>query len=158
MIKGLNIKVLEVDEIVEMSQKMREMDRLEYRLMSNGAPIFDGLCHMQERSDQSFAAYVDGELLCCYGRIRGTALTNEACPWLVATDLVMTPRGRRVFLEAGPPLIAELIKGFSRCWNMVYEQNTVAIRWLKWVGFEFNAPPVNVRGYKFLPFEIRKAS
>lgn len=151
------IKGFEREDAILMSKNMRPMDKLEYGVMAQGAPLELGMLHMLNISELSKAAYVDGELLCCWGRIRQTILSAECCPWMVATPLVETKAAKKVFLKQSPSIIDDLTQGFNRSWNMVYEGNKTTIRWLKWAGFEFIGEPLLVNGYKFLPFEKRKA-
>ncbi len=147
------IKDFERDDAIRMARNMRPMDRLEYRAMTQGVPLEPGMLHMLKTSEISRAAYVDGELLCCWGRIRQTILSGECCPWMVATPLIESKTAKRVFIERSPEIIDDLTSGFKRAWNMVYEGNGKTIRWLKWAGFEFKGEPLFVNGYKFLPFE-----
>ncbi len=147
------IKDFEEHDARLMAQSMRPMDRLEYRVMAQGAPIEAGMLHMRAVSDLAKAAYVDGKLLCCWGRIRKTILSGECCPWMVATPLIDDRTARRIFIQRSPKIIDDLTGGFNRAWNMVYEGNKVTIRWLKWAGFKFVGEPLVVDGYKFLPFE-----
>lgn len=152
------IKDFEHEDAVAMAENMRDMDRIEYQAMAQGAPILTGMEHMLKASRYAKAAYIDGKLLCCWGRIRQTILTNECCPWMVATTLIEERGPKRIFIERSPQIIADLTNGFSRSWNLVYEGNRQTIRWLKWAGFEFVGDPVMVSGLKFLPFEKRKLS
>jgi len=144
------------DDIMLMAEKMRPMDVLEYRAMSNGAPVEVGMELVWKTSDLGKAAYLDGELLCCWGRYRQTILSAECNPWMVATPLVETQKARRFFLRNSKAMTRDLVGDFSRAWNLVYEGNKRTIRWLKWVGFELVGEPVMAGGYRFLPFEFRK--
>lgn len=147
------IKDFEHDDAVLMAKNMRPMDELEYKIMAQGAPLEMGMLHMLSTSELSKAAYVDGQLLCCWGRIRQTVLSAECCPWMVATRLIETREAKRVFVRRSSEIIDDLTCGFNRSWNMVYEGNKTTIRWLKWAGFKFVGEPLLVNGYKFLPFE-----
>lgn len=152
----VNIVDLGRDDIMLMANKMRPMDVLEYRAMSNGAPVEVGMEFVWKTSEIGKAAYLDGELLCCWGRFRQTILSSECNPWMVATPLVETKEAKRLFLKNSKEMTRDLVGDFSRSWNLVYEGNKLTIRWLKWVGFNFVGEPVMADGLKFLPFEFRK--
>lgn len=139
-----------------MAQTMRPMDLLEYRAMSNGACVATGLELVWKTSELSKAAYLDGALLCCWGRYRQTILSDECNPWMVATPLIETTKAKRLFLKKSKAITRDLVGDYSRAWNMVFAENRLTIRWLKWVGFEFVGDPVMVGGYQFLPFEFRR--
>jgi hypothetical protein len=49
--------------------------------------------------------------------------------------------------------VAEMLRDYPRLCNVVDVRNTVAIRWLKWLGFEFNVPPAPHNGQLFLIFQ-----
>lgn len=149
------IKEFDIGDAMLMAEQMRDDDLFEYKVMAQGAPVEMGMIHMRKVSQVAKAAYIDGELLCCWGRIKKTILTAECCPWMVATPLIETKPAMRIFLAQSPSIIEDLTGGFQRSWNMVYEGNKKTIRWLKAVGFEFVGNPLIVDGHKFLPFEKR---
>lgn len=152
----LVIKKLERADAERMAAMMRPVDRLEASAMSGGGPLPAVMIHMQTRSSGGKAAYYNGGLLCCWGRVNGTALTGECNPWMVATDLIESRAARRELIARTRKECRKLLRGFRRGWNMVYEGNKRTIRWLKWAGFEFTGEQVERGGLKFLVFEIKE--
>lgn len=94
------------------------------------AVIEDGI----KRSPMCWAAFVDGELACIFGCAPlGTLLNPVGVPWLLGTDVIQ--RHRRIFVRQSRPYIARMLASFTHLINAVHAENTVAVRWLRSVGF-----------------------
>lgn len=150
----VEIKPLDEADIALMAHKMRPVDLKEFRIMAPDKSPMESLQHLLERSRKASAGYVDGRLVCVYGVISPTILSVEGHPWLAATDAVNDPKVRRVFLMSGKSELQRVSSGFSRLWNFVLAENKIAVRWLKWMGFEFEADSYDVRGHEFLRFKM----
>ena len=147
-------KPLDDAALVTMSERMRPIDRLEARALSGGVPLLEQLRAVARQTKRGTACYVDGELVCIFGRIDGTLLTAECFPWMVATDALERPGVTRLFVRLGSRRLLQLLRGMRKGSNMVYEGNARTIRWLRFVGFRFSGEPVMVGGLKFLPFSM----
>lgn len=141
-------------DLALMAGKMRPMDLFEFDVMTGGVPPIDTLRHLLARSRRARAAYIDGELVAVYGVLSQTLLDKSGNPWLAATDMIDRPAVRRAFIASTRSEAAYLARGFSHLWNMVSEDNLVAIRWLKWVGFVFDGTSYDIRGHRFLKFHV----
>ena len=133
---------------------MTDMDRLEFACLAGKPDPEPVLREMVRRSRRSRAAYVDGRLAAVYGVFAPTVLSDEGNPWLVATNAVHLPAVRRAFIAGTTQEFAWLSDGFRRLWNLVHADNAVAIRWLRWMGFRFDADEWPVRGQRFLRFSM----
>lgn len=116
---------------------MRPIDRKECDAMSGGKPHAEILGQLLRRSVIARAAYVDGSLLAIYGLVRKTLLSGEANPWALFTPAIEDPLFRRVVIKHSKSEFADIAERAEKMWNLVHAENTVAIRWLRWLGFEF---------------------
>ena len=108
------------------------------------------------RSDWSVTALVDGQLACIFGLARmGSLLAPVGVPWMLGTDLV--PRNRRALARLAPHYIRVMLQDYPRLVNTVHARTTVAVAWLKHVGFTLHpATPTGVGGEMFHLFEMRR--
>ena len=104
-----------------------------------------------KRSARCWAAFVDGELACIFGVApMGTMLNPVGVPWLLGTDLI--PKHRRIFARLSRPYIAQMLAAFPHLTNAVHAKNTVAVRWLKAMGFELQ--PAHAHPATGEPFHV----
>jgi len=88
------------------------------------------------------------------GVIPTSLLTGGGVIWLLGTDDVK--RNARGFLEVSPGCLAQIMTRYHHLHNYVDQRNTASIRWLKWMGFEFQpAQPFGPYGLPFHRFEKR---
>ena len=94
------------------------------------------------RSTMRWACHVDGELAAIFGCApMGTLLDPRGCPWLLGTDLI--PRHRRIFVRESRPYIAAMLAAYPSLTNAVHAENTVAVAWLRKMGFHLEpAAPI----------------
>jgi hypothetical protein len=150
------IRELQKEDLVLMAEMIRPMDRFEFNLMSNGQSVEECLQNMLRRSRRARAAYFDGNLVAVYGVLSSTMLSNNGNPWMAATNMIDRSDVRRLFIERTRFELAWLSEGFSLIWNIVSVENSIAIRWLKWVGFIFDGTEYNISGHRFLKFQMEE--
>lgn len=139
-------------DVLEMSEKMRPMDVFEFEQMSPDVSVLNVLKHLKNKSVRARCGRVDGELVAVYGVLAPTLLSHEGNPWMAATSAVERSDIRRIFLEHTMHEVAWLAEGFDALWNVCSVDNKIAIRWLKWIGFQFEDTIVDVRGHPFQRF------
>lgn len=83
--------------------------------------------------DACYAGLADGVPLCVFGVGSATALSDLGSPWLLGTEDL--PRHSRAFLRRNKAFVGHIRGEYSRLENYVDARNTLAIRWLKWLGF-----------------------
>ena len=76
----------------------------------------------------------DGELIGLFG-VTKTPDPFVGCPWLLASDRL--PEIRKEFLPQSYEWVQRINKQFPVLRNYVDKRNTKAIRWLKYLGFQF---------------------
>lgn len=130
---------------------IREDDLRELALLSCGP---DALLRMSLRT--AFAAWtgtVDGVPICMFGVSSGEI--GEGRPWMIGTkDL---DRFAFLFLRRCRPQVERMLAIRSVLANYVSVDNTRAIEWLRWLGFEFSEPiKYGPKGGMFRRFELRR--
>ena len=107
-------------------------------------------------SSECWAGLVDGEPFCVFGVVPGSILGGIGLPWLVGTEGIQ--KHRRFFLRGSKSFGQHWLETFDSLVNLVDARNTVAIRWLKWMGFQFSPPtPAGPLMLPFHLFELRRA-
>jgi hypothetical protein len=106
-------------------------------------------------STWSVTVLVDGELAAMFGLAPlGTLIDGRAAPWLLGTHLV--PKHRRVLARLAPRYIRVMLQTHPHLLNFVHARNTVAVGWLKHMGFTLGPEqPHPVTGEPFHLFEMR---
>jgi hypothetical protein len=82
---------------------------------------------------------VDGEVAAITGLARGGS--DDApfgIPWLLGTELV--PKHGRVLARYARAYIPEMLQVYPRLINHVHAKNTVAVAWLRRIGFSLREP------------------
>lgn len=142
------------EDLAYMAAHMRDMDRLEFRLMSGGLPTMDCMHLLQERSSKMLVGRWHGEPVVLYGVTPTTLLSGRGQPWLAATSRVTERQIAKAFLRESRRALAGLSEGYDYLWNLVHAENAVAIRWLKWLGFTFTGLGAVVQGHRFEHFKM----
>lgn len=107
-------------------------------------------------STMAWTGTVDGEPVCMFGVSRRSMLDGSVgTPWLLGTDAI--ERHQAAFLRRNKGIVKEMLAAYPVLRNWVDARNTLSIRWLKWLGFEFGSPvPYGPHGIAFYPFETRR--
>lgn len=146
------VRKLKKADVYKMIHSMREADRQE--ILAQDRSIKDSLMYGFNNSDKAFAGFINGELACIFGVGRVTLLSNRGVVWFVATPVI--EHNQMAFLRVCRRYYAEMCYGYSRMFNYVDARNTLAINWLKWLGFKFEeAEPMGINKIPFHKFEMR---
>lgn len=130
---------------------MRQADRDEIEA-ATGRDALPVLSASFRRSSICMVALVDGQPEVIFGAGDLSVLTGLGAPWLLGSDVI--ERHWREFLRLSVHWLAQLLKRYAVLRNIVDCRNTVAIRWLRWLGFDFSEP-FDHRGHRFMMFEMR---
>lgn len=129
---------------------MREADVVEV-MASGGFTPYEALDISIAKSQFAAVAWVDDEPCAVYGLIVQDALSGVGVPWMLATENAL--KHRREFLKQSPGIITQMLNICPTLYNYVHAENTTSIRWLKWLGFEFeDALPLGQNGELFHRF------
>jgi hypothetical protein len=132
-------------DIADLATNLRQQDINELRALE-----FTDMLHVVKHcvllSEWSWAAAVGGNLVCIFG------VSHEGAPWMLGTDLVRVHR-RNLAREA-PRYIRKMLKDHPRLVNRVHAANTVAVAWLRRVGFTLHPATPEPNGAMFHTFEM----
>ena len=141
-------------DIAHVAEHMRAPDRLECRLLGRHGPR-EALENGVAISDWSFAAEADGQTQCIFGVGPADGLLgDEGAPWMLGVDGI--ERHARKILIGTSAYLPRMQAQYETLSNIVHAGNAMAIRYLKWCGFQFSAPFAH-EGESFLPFTWTRA-
>ena len=136
------------------ARHLREVDRMEawelHRLSPTMA-VNGGLF----LSEQSYAVLVDDEPVLVFGVQPESMVSSTGVVWLLATDNII--KIRKQFIKRCKKVLLDLIQDYDVVYNYVYTKNTIALRWLKWLGFMIHpAEAMGATGAEFHKIEYRR--
>lgn len=137
-------------DIEAMLPTMRAADVAEMAAL--GKTVEEALRDSLRVSDWTMTGLVDGAPVCMFGVAGVSVLGGIGAPWMLATDGLEA--AQVPFLRACRPVVQAMRASYPRLINVVDERNTVARRWLRWLGFRFDLPPMDFNGQAFLPFRL----
>lgn len=90
-------------------------------------------------SDAAWTGLMDGQVAVIWGVAPQDELERDVgVPWMLGSDLIV--QHPRLFLTHCQAAVEEMQALFPILENHVDIRNTVAIRWLKWLGFDIMEP------------------
>lgn len=153
MVTTYSITPVSLRHVTELAQGMREADRQEVWAAGHQTP--EQAVHLSlAASRQAWVGLADERVVFIVGVGSGTILCLTGVPWLLATNK-MEQHARR-FLRESREMVAVMREDYALLRNYVDVRNRVAIRWLRWLGFEILPPePFGIDSLPFHPFEMR---
>lgn len=130
---------------------MRQADRDEVFAASGRSPL-SALSLSFRKSTICMVALFDGQPEVIFGAGDLSILTRLGAPWMLGSDAI--ERHRVEFLRGSVHWRGQLLRRYDVLRNIVDCRNKTAIRWLRWLGFQFGEP-FDHRGYRFMMFEMR---
>lgn len=142
-------------DVTHVAAYMREADRAEVWASGRLEPLA-ALEASVAISREVWVGRVDDVPVCLFGvghLSDGTLLGGAVgAPWLLGTNDL--PRHAVAFLRRNRPVVAGWRQSYGRLVNCVDARNSVAIRWLRWLGFTIHpAAPWGAFGLPFHRFE-----
>lgn len=138
---------------LEMLPYMRNQD-IDEVFAAAGIGPFEALSTSFKNSTSAWAGLVDGQVACIFGVCPINLLGRHGSPWLLGTDLIK--KHAKAFLSRNMTYVNAMLEVYNVLENHVYVRNTVAIGWLKRLGFKFDEPaPHGKFGCLFMRFEMR---
>lgn len=130
MIGSVRFSILE--DCYTIANNIREDDRREILAVSGGDPL-DALVQGFMFSDKPRTVLAGNTVCAMFGS--GQVEPNVGAVWLLGTDDINNIS--RQFLRESKKWLDELYENYDLLFNYVDERNTVHIKWLKWLGFDF---------------------
>lgn len=134
---SIAVKRVKPWHIRHIARNCREVDRKEIYLYTMLTPL-DALEVCVENSVACWTGTWKGTPIVMFGVCRENLLGEVGIPWLVGTpELEVYQIG---FLRRCKKYFDRMKRAFPRLENHVWVENTTAIQWLKWMGFEMDEP------------------
>ena len=132
---------------------VRRADAEEVWAASRSTPE-EALLRGLEYSLDPRAGLVDGTVACVFGVGQVTLASDWGIPWMLASPEV--ERHARAFLRLNLAYVREIRGQYRVLLNFVDARNTMALRWLRWLGFRvLPAVPFGADDLPFHPFNMR---
>jgi len=120
-----------------------------------GIPMDEALHDAITGSLNAKKIVVDGLVVAVFGDAVYSILGSVGVPWLIST--IHVEKHARAFLKVCKPEVQGMLTRHQHLMNYVDARNTSAIRWLKWLGFNFGpAIPYGARRFPFHPFTLNR--
>lgn len=140
-------------DLAELVRHARPIDRVEWEAMTGDPMTVAGLRGLVRQSRNAHAVLWEGRLVAVCGVQCKSVLADTGAIWLLATSALADRAVRREMARHSRAGLLGVAEGFRAVWNAVAVENTLAIRWLKWLGFTFDChSQCKVRGVEFIPF------
>ena len=151
---GAEVLPISVDEVPAIASIVRQAD-IDEITEALGVPIERALYEAVQGSLKVKKIVVDGKVVAVFGDAVYSLLGSVGVPWLIST--VHVEHHARAFLKVCKPEVQAMLTRHQHLLNYVDVRNTVAIRWLKWLGFSFGpAAPYGARRFLFHPFTMNR--
>jgi len=121
-------------DAADLYEDLREEDMLEILgLMSHPR---DAVYMSYATSSKCYSVKDEYNNLYCSFGVAPINGTNIGSAWLLGTRRL--PKIKKFFLKHSAEKVSELLDGFDYLTNFVMRSNKLSIRWLEWLGAEFN--------------------
>ena len=148
----IQIEEARKDHVPLILEALPSIIREELEIVS-GKKAEEALPSAIDTAEDSYVVFVDGKIVCMFGYHLKSLLTDTAYPWLIPTEHV---RGKeRTFAKYSKKWIDHLSGRFPNLVNAVYSENTKAIYWLKWIGFNLH-DSIIFNGHEFIPYSMTR--
>lgn len=147
----IELKVVTPELTHQLVRDLRDADRVELAALGKH-DILSAIQDSAALSEENWALVCEGTLLCIMGC---ASVAGMGIPWMLSTKHL------KPFAKGAIPLgiayVTKWLDQYGSLLNYVHAPNKSAIRWLKWMGFQFDLPPqVLPSGETFLPFRKEK--
>lgn len=134
----------------------RPADLAELHACSRAKP-HDAMTRGMEATANPFTGLYDGVPVCMFGAAPFSIMGGIGTAWMIGSAALDRFGVQKDLLRLSVPVVEYMQAQFpTLLYNFVDQRNRSAIRWLRWLGFEFNDPiPYGVDGLPFLPFYRR---
>lgn len=130
------IRPIQLRDIISVGERLREQDMKELTLDGRKSQ-FGGLFAALKDHNQSYTIEVEGHPEGLFGVGPDFTSDRAGCIWMVGTQTLID-KASRTFGKASREVVDMMLKDnpqFAYVSNHVHEENTVAIQWLRWLGF-----------------------
>ncbi len=143
----------DVDMLANMA--LREADKNELRAATGKEPLVAlefALKHSNEFTDISYEDKT-GEIINIFGLASAQGI---GIPWMMASPSLTKLKYQRLLMAYSKRIIDEMLFMFPMLVNHVDSRNELHIRWLKFMGFEFNGIEYTINRIPFKQFFMER--
>lgn len=154
---AIEIQMARPHEIAYVAQNLREADRREACRITNSDSAVRAVRDSVANSRFTLVGLESGTTpVAIAGVSHSDAYPHAGIPWLVGTDRISEKPVQ--FLRKARSVLAQMfeISGYEIFYNVVDAENDVHQQWLRWVGASFADDPIQINGYDFFQFTIRR--
>lgn len=149
----IEIRPASFTDVDPIASRMREADRREVWAVGLLTPE-RALAESLRFSNRAWTLLIEDRPAAMWGCSSQSALTRTGSVWMLATDDLAIIPIRAV--QESRRSIKTMLQLFDVLVNWVDARNELSIRWLRWLGAEFDAPrPFGALGLPFMRFEVR---
>ena len=143
-----------IEDVPAILQIVRQAD-IDEITEALGVPMEEALFDAVTGSLNARKIVVDGDVVAVFGDAVYSILGSIGVPWLIST--IHVERHACAFLRVCKPEVQGMLTCHQYLLNYVDARNTAAIRWLKWLGFNFApAAPYGARRFPFHQFTLNR--
>ena len=146
----MKVEIVKAEEkhLSFIAENIREADRSEIWDLTMMKPL-EALKKSLEVSLLSCTGLIDDTPVCMFGVGDTGLMMNTGRPWMIGTNEI--DKDPVTFLRRNKRYVQKMLDCYGYLENYVSEENTRAIQWLKWLGFNFDEEPVRM-GFFNKPF------
>lgn len=135
------------EDVLELSACVRSADRLEAEALGVTS-VEEALMAGLRCSSHAWTGRANGEIVCLFGAALRSQLLQTGSVWLIGS--ICLERYARPFLRHSLPYLTIMLESYRYLSNYVDVRNRKTIRWLDWLGAEFEG--TEYLGPRRLPF------
>lgn len=134
--RGIAIRPAEARDSADLAHRLREIDVCELSADHDGPAASAIEASRKASCGKCYSVLLDGVgVIGMYGISKSPKDGRGGRIWLLGSELLLAG-GIELALHSRP-WIEDLMGGFEVVFNFISAENEIAIRWLKWCGFEF---------------------
>lgn len=139
------------EDALVLAQTMREEDKQECFLTLGLNPEQSLL--LSFRLGETFTVQWGDEVVAMFGHYGYPGMVGV--PWMLASPLLS--KIAKSFLRECREYVQAMLKVYGRLENYVWVENQVHVKWLQWLGFEFDPPaPYGINDQPFQRFFMKE--
>lgn len=139
------------DDCLDLAPRMREEDVQEL-LHLNGLGPRENLLLLFHQGE-TFAVVWGDEVVALFGHYGYPGMVGV--PWMLASPTLS--KIRKSFLRECREYVMRMLSLYGKLENYVWAENKVHIKWLQWLGFEFDPPvPYGINDQPFQRFYMKE--
>lgn len=126
-------------DCIDLAPRLRQADKDEVWASNHWLPE-ECLINSFKVTPECWVGVVNGQVELIFG-IAETTMPGVGVPWFLGSD-ILSDNLSTEFLRRSKAVFEEIGQPYHYFYNVVWSKNTVHIRWLKWLGFEFAEEPI----------------